>query len=358
MNLQQFRFVRETIRRNFNLTEAARSLFTSQPGVSKAIIEFETELGVKIFERHGKRLKGLTKPGLVVAQVIDNIMREVDNLKKVSDEFARRDEGGLVIACTHTQARYLLPKVIPAFCERFPKVRVSLAEGNPPQLANLVLHEHADIAIATETLSRTPGLVTLPVYSWEHAIVVRPDHPLAQLTSSEAKNLSLAQLAQYPIVTYDRAFSGRRTIDEKFAERDIRPDIVLEAIDADVIKTYVDIGLGIGIIAGVAFDPRRDKSLVGLPAGHLFGTHVTGVAIKAGVFLRDYVYDLLEMLSPELTREHVEQAINGAVPDPAGGRPLQAQVGALQGGVREQFAGAALAHNTAGLNHITPVRGL
>jgi len=310
MNLQQFRFVRETIRRNFNLTEAARTLFTSQPGVSKAIIEFEDELGVKIFERHGKRIKGLTKPGLVVAEVIDRIMREVDNLKKVSDEFARRDEGGLTIGCTHAQARYILPKVIPAFRERFPKVRLSLAEGNPPHLARMLLHEQADVAIATETLAQTPGLAALPLYSWEHTIVVRPDHPLAELRSSAARDISLKQLAEYPIVTYDRAFSGRRSIDEVFAAADVTPDIVLEAIDADVIKTYVDVGLGIGIIAGMAFDPRRDKGLVGLPAGHLFGTHTTRVAVKSGVFLRDYVYVLLEMMAPELTREVVQEAID------------------------------------------------
>jgi LysR family cys regulon transcriptional activator len=308
MNLQQFRFVRETIRRNFNLTDAARSLYTSQPGVSKAIIEFEDELGVKIFERHGKRLKGLTKPGVAVSAVIDRIMREVDNLKKVSDEFAQRDEGSLVIACTHTQARYLLPRVIPAFRARFPKVHVSLAEGNPEHLAQLVLHEQADLAIATETLARTPGLVALPVYSWEHTLVVQPDHPLTELTSSAARNLSLELLSQYPIVTYDRAFSGRRAIDEAFDQAGILPDIVLEAIDADVIKTYADLGLGIGIIAGVAFDPRRDKGLVGLPVGHLFGRHTTSVAIKRGVFLRDFVYVLMEMLAPALTREVVAEA--------------------------------------------------
>ena len=309
MNLQQFRFVRETIRRNFNLTEAARALYTSQPGVSKAIIEFEDELGIKIFERHGKRIKGLTKPGQAVAQVIERITREIDNLKKVSDEFAHRDEGGLVIGCTHAQARYILPRVIPAFKERFPKVRVSLAEGSPPTLAKMVLHEQADVAIATETLALTPGLAALPVYSWDHTIVVRPDHPLAELTSSEARNLTLEQLARYPIVTYDRAFSGRCTIDEAFASSGITPDIVLEALDADVIKTYVDVGLGIGIIAGMAFDPRRDKGLVGLPVGHLFGTHITRVALKSGVFLRDYVYVFLEMLAPSLNRDVVDDAL-------------------------------------------------
>src|SRR5690606_38681388 len=281
------------------------------PGVSKAIIEFEDELGVRIFERHGKRLKGLTKPGQAVSAVIDRIMREVDNLKKVSDELAQRDEGSLVIACTHTQARYLLPRVIPAFRARFPKVHVSLAEGNPEHLAQLVLHEHADIAIATETLAQTPGLVALPVYTWEHTLVVPPDHPLAELTSSAARSLSLEHLSRYPIVTYDRAFSGRRAIDAAFERAGLVPDIVLEAIDADVVKTYADIGLGIGIIAGVAFDPRRDKSLDGLSAGHLVGQHPTSVALKRGVFVHDYVYVLLELLATGLTRDVVEKAVEG-----------------------------------------------
>lgn len=309
MNLQQFRFVRETIRQNYNLTDAARALYTSQPGVSKAIIELEDELGIKIFERHGKRLKGLTRPGEAVAQVIDRIMNEVDNLRRVSDDFARHDEGALVIGCTHAQARYLLPKVIPAFRERFPKVHMSLAEGSPPVLAQMVLQEKADLAIATETLSQTPGLVTLPVYSWQHTVVVSPDHPLADLPSNKAEALRLEDLAKYPIVTYDHAFSGRTSIDEAFAKEGISPDIVLEAIDADVIKTYVDVGLGIGIIAGMAFDPRRDKGLVGLPAGHLFGTHHTRVAVKEGTFMRDYLYVLLEMLNPELDRDVIEAAI-------------------------------------------------
>lgn len=310
MNLQQFRFVRETIRCNFNLTEAARSLYTSQPGVSKSIIELEDELGIKIFERHGKRIRGLTKPGEAVAEVVQRIMLEIDNLKKVSDEFARHDEGDVVIACTHAQARYILPRVIPAFREQFPKVRVSLAEGSPPHLANLVLHDQADLAIATETLAQIPGLAALPVYEWQHTIVVRPDHPLAQLTSSQAKSVTIEQIAEYPIITYDHAFSGRTTIDQVFATHQIVPDIVLAAIDADVIKTYVDVGLGIGIIAGMAFDPRRDKGLVGLPAGHLFGTHTTRVAVKSGVFLRDYVYTLLEMLAPALTRDVVDGALH------------------------------------------------
>ncbi len=309
MNIQQFRFVRETIRRNFNLTEAAKSLYTSQPGVSKSIIELEEELGIQIFERHGKRIKGLTKPGEAVAEVVNRIMSEIDNLKKVSEDFARHDEGDLVVACTHAQARYILPKVIPTFRKKFPKVRVSLAEGSPPALAQMVLHEQADLAIATETLAQTEGLSALPVYDWDHAIVIRPDHPLAELTSPQAKVISLEQIAQYPIITYDHAFSGRRTIDEVFESANVKPDIVLSAIDADIIKTYVDVGLGIGIIAGMAFDPRRDKGLIGIPAGHLFGTHTTRVAVKSNVFLRDYVYTFIEMLSADLTRPVVDKAL-------------------------------------------------
>ncbi len=309
MNLQQFRFVRETIRRDFNLTEAARSLFTSQPGVSKAILEFEDELGVQIFERHGKRIKGLTKPGTAVAQVVERIMREIDNLKKVSDEFAQRDEGSLVIACTHTQARYVLPKIIPAFRKQFPKVHLSLAEGSPPQLAQMVLHEQADLAIATESLALTPGLETLPCYTWEHTVVVRPEHPLAERSRKKGFALTLEDVASYPLVTYDRAFSGRRSVDRAFEEKGLRPDIVLEAIDADVIKTYVDVGLGIGIIAGVAYEPLRDTNLISIPAGHLFGLQTTRIALKSGVFLRDYVYTLIAMLTPELSESKIRELV-------------------------------------------------
>lgn len=308
MNLQQFRFVRETIRRNFNLTEAAKSLYTSQPGVSKAIMEFEQELGVQIFERHGKRIKGLTRPGQAVAVVIERISGEIENLRRVSDEFAKRDQGSLVIACTHTQARYALPKVIPAFKACFPKVHLTLAEGNPTQVVEMLLNEQADLAMATEALAHTPGLVSLPCYSWTHSVVFRPDHPLAKQVGKRGA-LKLTDLAAYPIVTYDRAFSGRRSIDEAFAVAGLSPDIVLEAIDADVIKTYVDVGLGIGIIAGIAFEPLRDSHLLSVPVGHLFGEQVTRVAVKSGVFLRDYVYTFISMLSPDLTPQHVKDVV-------------------------------------------------
>jgi LysR family transcriptional regulator, cys regulon transcriptional activator len=310
MNLQQFRFVRETIRRNFNLTEAAKALFTSQPGVSKAIMEFEQELGVQIFERHGKRIKGLTRPGQAVAVVIERISQEIENLRKVSDEFAKRDQGSLIIACTHTQARYALPKVIPAFKLQFPKVHLSLAEGNPSQIVDMLLNEQADLAMATESLAQTPGLVSMPCYNWTHSVVFRPDHPLAsQFTKRGA--LKLSDLAAYPIVTYDRAFSGRRAIDEAFANAGLSPDIVLEAIDADVIKTYVDVGLGIGIIAGIAYEPLRDSHLISVPVGSLFGEQVTRVAVKSGVFLRDYVYTFISMLAPDLPTQAVKDAVKG-----------------------------------------------
>src|SRR5690625_3712082 len=238
-------------------------------------------------------------------------MAEVENLKKVSAEYARHDSGTLTIACTHAQARYLLPRVIPSFRARFPKVHLILSEGSPPHLAQMVLHERADLAIATETLAETPGLVALPVYPWQHTVVVAPDHPLADLPANRASELTLERIAQYPIVTYDRKFSGRPTIDEAFAKAGIEPNIVLEAIDADVIKTYVDVGLGIGIIAGMAFDPRRDKALVGLTARQLFGTHITRVALRAGSYLRDSMYLFLVVLSADFTRERVDKAMFG-----------------------------------------------
>lgn len=308
MNLQQFRFVRETIRRDFNLTEAAKSLYTSQPGVSKSIMEFEQELGVQIFERHGKRIKGLTRPGQAVAQVIERISREIENLKRVSDEYARRDQGNLVIACTHTQARYTLPPVIAAFRQRFPKVRLALAEGSPTQLADMVLQCQADLAIATESLAQTPGLVSVPCYRWEHAIVFKPDHPLARRAKSAGK-VTLAELAESPIVTYDPAFSGRRNIDDAFSSAGLTPDIVLAAIDADVIKTYVHVGLGIGIIAAMAYDPKKDEQLRSLPAGHLFGQQTSRVAVRQGEFLRDYVYTFIEMVAPEMSGAEIRAII-------------------------------------------------
>ncbi|MDO9192261.1 MAG: CysB family HTH-type transcriptional regulator, partial [Undibacterium sp.] len=244
MNLHQLRFVREAVRQNFNLTEAAKALFTSQPGVSKAIIEFEEELGVDIFARHGKRIRGLTEPGRAVLKSVELIMQEIDGLKRIGKEFAAQDSGSFTIATTHTQARYILPKVVQAFMQKYPKVRLSLLQGNPKQIAEMVMRDQADLAIATEAIAGMDGLVSLPCYQWEHVVVVPVDHPLLK-----SKSITLEEIAHYPLITYDAAFAGRSKIDHAFEIRHLKPDVLLEAIDADVIKTYVELGMGVGIIA-------------------------------------------------------------------------------------------------------------
>jgi LysR family cys regulon transcriptional activator len=306
MNLHQLRFVREAVRQNFNLTDAAKSLFTSQPGVSKAIIELEEELGVDIFTRHGKRIRGLTEPGRAVLRSVETIMQEIESLKQIGREFAAQDSGSFTIATTHTQARYALPKVVQAFAQKYPKVRLSLLQGTPKQVAEMVLKDQADLAIATESIAEIAGLVSVPCYQWEHLVVVPPDHPLLRV-----KALTVEDIAAYPLITYDSAFAGRNKIDHAFGLRSLKPDILLEAIDADVIKTYVEMGMGVGIIAGMAFDAERDKGLRAISVGHLFGTNVSRVAIKQGAYLRSYVYTFIELLTPSLNRKLIEQVMTG-----------------------------------------------
>ena len=306
MNLHQLRFVREAVRQNFNLTEAAKALFTSQPGVSKAIIELEEELGVDIFSRHGKRIRGLTEPGRAVLKSVEVIMQEIDGLKRIGNEFAAHDSGSFTIATTHTQARYTLPLVVRAFTQKFPKVRLSLLQGNPKQVAEMVLLDQADLAIATESIANIDGLISMPCYQWEHQVVVPPEHPLLK-----SRSITLEELAEYPLITYDSAFTGRNKIDHAFSLRNLKPDVLLEAIDADVIKTYVELGLGVGIIAGMAFDPERDRNLRAISAGHLFGTNVSRLALKQGAYLRGYVFTFIELLAPTLNRKLVEQLLSG-----------------------------------------------
>jgi LysR family cys regulon transcriptional activator len=306
MNLHQLRFVREAVRQNFNLTEAAKALFTSQPGVSKAIIELEEELGVDIFTRHGKRIRGLTEPGRAVLSAVETIMQEVESLKQIGKEFAAQDSGSFTIATTHTQARYSLPKVVQAFVQKYPKVRLSLLQGNPRQVAEMVLRDQADLAIATESIADIDGLISLPCYQWEHVVVVPPDHPLLKM-----KPVSLEEIAKYPLITYDAAFAGRNKIDHAFQLRSLKPDVLLEAIDADVIKTYVELGLGVGIIAGMAFDAERDINLRTISVGHLFGSNISRVALKKGAYLRGYVYTFIELLAPTLNRKLLERALTG-----------------------------------------------
>ncbi|MGH8784882.1 MAG: CysB family HTH-type transcriptional regulator [Cupriavidus necator] len=306
MNLHQFRFVREAVRQNYNLTEAAKALYTSQPGVSKAIIELEEELGVDIFTRHGKRIRSLTEPGRRILSSVEKILQEVESLKRVGMDYAAQDQGNFTIATTHTQARYALPRVISEFTKRYPKVRLSIQQGNPAQIADMLLHDKADIGIATEGISSDKNLVSLPGYQWTHMVITPPEHPLL-----DKKHLALEDLMGFPLITYDANFAGRTKIDKAFGLRHLEPDIVLEAIDADVIKTYVEIGLGVGIVAGVAYDAERDRNLRGIPAGHLFGSNVTHLAVKQGAYLRSFVYTFIELFSPTLNRKLVEQAMSG-----------------------------------------------
>ena len=311
MNLHQFRFVQEAVRRNLNLTETARVLHTSQPGVSKAIIELEEELGVEIFARHGKRLKRVTEPGQHVLQSIELIMREVGNLKRIGEQYSAQDSGTLSIATTHTQARYVLPQPVASLREAFPKVNVSLHQGSPDQVARMLIDEVAEIGIATESLAQYDELVTLPCYEWQHMLVMPADHPLAR-----QKNITLDELAGQPLITYHPSFTGRTKIDEAFAAKRLHPRIALEAIDSDVIKTYVRLGLGVGIVAEMALrEDGTNSDLVTLPAGQLFGMNVARVAFKRSAYLRNFVYKFAELVSDKLTRELITKAMTGRIND-------------------------------------------
>ena len=311
MNLHQFRFVQEAVRQNLNLTETAKVLFTSQPGISKAILELEGELGVDIFARHGKRLRRVTEPGQQVLRAIEVIMREVNNLKRIGEEFSKQDAGTLSIATTHTQARYFLPDPVAQLRRRYPKVSISLHQGAPAQVAQMVIEEVADVGIATEALADYQELVTLPCYEWQHSVVMPAGHPLAQV-----ERISLEDLARYPLVSYHPSFSGRTRVDQAFAARQLKPNIVLEAIDADVIKTYVRVGLGIGILAELAVrDDAPGSDLVSRTVGHLFGQNVTRIAFKRGAYLRSFVYAFAEMLSDRLSRALIARAVGGDTHD-------------------------------------------
>ncbi len=307
MNLQQFRYLREAVRQKLNLTAAARALHTSQPGVSKAIIELEEELGVTVFARHGKRILGLTPPGQQVLDAAERIMSEIDNLKKLARDYAGSPEGTLRLATTHTQARYVLPPVVQQFARKFPQVRLKLLQGNPPQIAAMLAAGQADLGMATETLAESPGLRSIPVFEWEHVLVVTAKHPLARFAKSSAR-IGLKDLAKFPIVTYEGHFSGRGRIDAAFAAAEIEPSIVLEAIDADVIKTYVTAGMGIGIVADIAAQNHSDD-LVAVKCGHLFGRNTTRLAVKQGAYLRGFVYAFIELVAPGWDRKRVEQAL-------------------------------------------------
>ena len=308
MNLHQFKFVQEAVRRNLNLTEAAKALHTSQPGVSKAIIELEEELGIEIFTRHGKRLKRVTEPGQHVLECIAIIMREVGNLKRIGEQYSAQDTGTFSIATTHTQARYVLPVPVARLRERYPKVNISLHQGAPDQVARMVIEEVAEIGIATESLANYPELVTLPCYEWQHVLVLPVTHPLAR-----SERLTLEDIAAEPLITYHPSFTGRTRIDQAFAQRQLEPRIALEAIDSDVIKTYVRLGLGIGIVAEMAMADAREADLVTRLLGQLFGQNVARIAVKRGAYLRDFVYHFATLLSDRLDRDLISKAMTGHI---------------------------------------------
>lgn len=313
MNLQQLRYLQEIARQGLNVSGAAAALFTSQPGVSKQVRLLEEELGILIFERSGKRLTGVTEAGRQVLEIVGRLLTEVGNLKRIGADYATQSTGTLAIATTHTQARYVLPAVVKQFMARYPAVRLRLHQGNPEQVATWVSQGEADIGIATEALEDARDLVTLPCYQWKHVVIAPPGHPLLDVTT---RPLSLAALAGWPLITYDPSFTGRTHIDRAFEQAGIVPNIVLTAVDSDVIKTYVELGLGIGIIAAMAFDPRRDSGLKALSGDTLFNSNTTRLAFRRGNWLRRFDYDFIELFAPSLTRRVVESALRGGEPDP------------------------------------------
>jgi LysR family transcriptional regulator, cys regulon transcriptional activator len=309
MNLQQLRYLCAVVDNGLNVSDAADALYTSQPGISKQIRQLEDELGLRVFVRQGKRLTSLTPAGEVVVATARRALREIANLKRVADEFRSEDAGVLGIATTHTQARYVLPQVLTQFAARFPKVRLILHQGNPVQVAEQSLAGEVDVGIATEALGEYPELTTLPCYRWNRGVLVPKGHPLAGV-----RPLTLEALARYPIVTYDFSFTGRSAINAAFAAKGLEPNVVLTALDADVIKTYVELGMGVGIVAAMAYDAKKDAGFEMLDASHLFAASTTRLALRKGVFLRGYVYEFIELFAPQYTRKAVDAALAGQAP--------------------------------------------
>jgi LysR family cys regulon transcriptional activator len=294
MNLQQLRIVRETVRRNFNLTEVASALYTSQSGVSKHLLDLEDELGVQLFVRRGKRLTGLTSPGAELVPIVERILLDLGNIRQLADHYAQRDDGSLRIVTTHTQARYALPAIVAQFRAAYPRVHLHLHQGSPAEITTLLQAGEADIGIATESLADAPDLICFPFHRWHHAVVVPHDHPLIRL-----QPLTLAAVAEYPLITYHHGFTGRGRIDAAFEAAGLAPQVVLTALDSDVLKAYVELGLGIGIIAPAAFDPRRDAGLALLDGAALFPESTSQVAVRRGQLLRGYTLHFVQRCCPQ-----------------------------------------------------------
>jgi LysR family cys regulon transcriptional activator len=304
MKFHQLRYVHEVARQNLNISQAAEVLHTSQPGVSKQIQLLEEELNLQIFQRNGKRLTGVTEPGRIILDLAERVMREMENIKRVGDEFTREATGALTIATTHTQARYRLPAAVKAFMEQFPEVRLTIHQGNPTQVAEQVAHGEADIGIATEAISNYEKLVCLPCYQWNRCVVTPHGHPLLS-----DKPLTLEKIARYPLITYDFAFTGGSLVSRVFGKEGLEPNVVLTAIDADVIKTYVSLGLGIGLLANMAYDKERDTNLAMLDASHLFPPSTTFLGIRRDAYLRGYAYAFIQLLAPHFDRKAVNAAL-------------------------------------------------
>jgi|TARA_R100001143_G_scaffold30013_11_gene29392 LysR family cys regulon transcriptional activator len=304
LNFQQLRIIRETVRRNFNLTEVANHLFTSQSGVSKHIKDLEDELGVELYIRKGKRLTGLTEPGKEMLKIVERMLLDANNIKRLAEHYSQQDTGKLTIATTHTQARYVLPEVITQFKQRYPKVHLKLHQGSPDEIVKMMIEGEADIGIATEALGNIPELVSFAYYHWQHAVIVPKEHPLIK-----QQKLTLADIAEYPIVTYHEGFTGRATIDKAFLKQHIDADIAMSALDADVIKSYVELGLGVGIVAAMAYDAERDIKLTLLDSSHLFEQNITKIAVRKGHYMRQFAYDFIQLCVPDLPEEAMVAAI-------------------------------------------------
>ena len=305
MNFQQLRIISETVRQNYNLTGVANALFTSQSGVSKHIKDLEDELNIELFIRKGKRFIGLTEPGKELVKIVERILFDTKNIKHLAEQFSNHDQGQLTIATTHTQAQYTLPSVVTQFKKAFPKVHLILHQSSPSEILSMLIDGQADIGIATEALESAVDLVSFPYYTWQHAVIVPSGHPLQSIYP-----LTLEAIAEFPIITYHQGFTGRSRVDQAFAEAGLIPDIAMSALDADVIKTYVKLGLGIGIVASVAFAPERDTTLIKLESEYLFETNTTYISVRRNHYLRGYAYRFIELCIPILTESVVRLGVN------------------------------------------------
>ena len=306
MKLHQLRYVREVVQQGLNISQAAEILHTSQSGVSKQIQLLEEELNLHIFQRSGKRLIGITESGKIIVNLAERALREIENIKRVSEEFSQKEAGTLTVATTHTQARYRLPSVVKTFMEKYPEVKLEIHQGSPTQVTEQVASGEADIGIATEVISSNDKLVSFPCYQWNRAVIVPHNHPLL-----ENSPLTLEKIAQYPLITYDFTFTGGSLVNRVFNQAGLQPNVVLTAIDADVIKTYVTLGLGIGLLANIAYDPERDTNLRIIDASHLFPPSTTYLGIRRDAYLRGYMYEFIQLLAPHFDRKAVEVALNG-----------------------------------------------